>query len=89
MRFTATTLSKLETILEEIGYSVRYEKGSFNSGYCLVENKKIAVVNRFFDTSARCNSLVEILSKIEFDAASLSEKSADFYQKLLKNQSEV
>ena len=84
MRYTQTTLKKLEELLEEIGYAVRYEKGQFNSGYCLVENRKIAVVNKFFDTEARCNSLADIVWKIEPDPARLSEKSVDFLQKLRK-----
>ena len=85
MRYTQTTLKKLEELLEEVGYAVRYEKGQFNSGYCLVENRKIAVVNKFFDTEARCNSLADIVGKIGPDPAQLSEKSADFLQKLRKN----
>jgi hypothetical protein len=63
MRYTATTLKKLEALFEELDYTVRYEKGSFQSGYCLVENKRIAVINKFFDTEARINTLLDILSR--------------------------
>lgn len=82
MRYTQTTLKKLEDLLEELGYTVRYEKGQFNSGYCLVENRRVAVVNKFFDTEARCTSLADILTKIEVDPARLSEKSAEFFEKI-------
>lgn len=85
MRYTQTTLKKLEELLEETGYTVRYEKGQFNSGYCLVENRKIAVFNKFFDTEARCTSLADIVGKIEIDPTHLTEKSADFLQKLKKH----
>ena len=81
-KYTKTTLKKIEELFKEIEYTIRYEKGSFQSGYCIVENRKIAVVNRFFDTEARINCLLEILGSIEIDLASLSDKSAALYKKI-------
>lgn len=84
-KYTKTTLQKIETIFEELDYKVRYEKGSFKSGYCLVENKNIAVVNRFFDTEGRINVLLEILSSFEgIDETIFTEKTLDFYKKIMK-----
>ncbi|WP_116127393.1 hypothetical protein [Lewinella sp. IMCC34183] len=62
---TATTrnLKKLETLLKELGYAVRYEKGNFTSGYCLVEQRRIAIVNRFYDTEGRVGVLLDILAE--------------------------
>lgn len=81
MRYTQTTLKKLEEVFSELDYTVRYEKGNFQSGYCLVENRRIAVVNKFFDTEARINCLIDILSNIEYDPQSLTEASRDLIQK--------
>ena len=78
-KYTKTTLQKLETIFQEIGYKVRYEKGSFQSGYCMVENRKIAVINRFFDTEARINVLLEILGTIEEDMKFILEKQGNLF----------
>jgi len=75
MRFTQTTLKKIESTFSELGYSVRYEKGNFQSGYCLVENRNIAVINKFFDTEARINTLIDILSTIEVEALNLPEET--------------
>lgn len=86
-KYTKHSLKKIEQILEEIGYSIRYERGNFNSGYAIVENKKIAVVNKFFDTEARINCLLEIISTIEVDKEQLSEKSLEFYKKINKSLS--
>ena len=49
MKYTQTTLDKLETIFEEAGYVVRYERGTFQSGYCILEEKKVVVLNKFFN----------------------------------------
>jgi hypothetical protein len=46
-KYTPNTLKKLEQLFEEMSYIIRYEKGNFNSGYCLLEEKKIVVINRF------------------------------------------
>ncbi len=82
-KYTKNNLKKLEELFKEIGYTVRYERGNFQSGYCIVEHKKIAVINKFFDAEARINSLLEILNSIEVDAAELQDKTAAFYKKTL------
>lgn len=56
-------LKKMETLAKELGYKVRYEKGNFQSGYCLVEHQRVAIVNKFFDTEGRINVLLDILSQ--------------------------
>ena len=86
MRYTQTTLKKLEQLFDELDYAVRYEKGNFQSGYCLVESRKIAVVNKFFDTEGRINCLLDILSKMDLDTDVLSEKSRDLVEKWRKSQ---
>jgi len=47
MKYTQTTLDKLETIPEQSGYVLRYERGTFQSGYCILEEKKVIVLNKF------------------------------------------
>lgn len=84
MKYTRTTLEKTQNIFKENGYTVRYEKGNFQSGYALVENKKIVVINKFFDVEARINTLIEIMNQVELDFSLLSEKSVEFHKKVQK-----
>lgn len=84
MRYTQTTLKKIEEVFDELDYAVRYEKGSFQSGYCLVESRRVAVVNKFFDTEARINTLLDILTKIEFEPENLSDNARDLLGKWRK-----
>lgn len=96
MNYTKHTLQKIEELLEELGYKVRYEKGSFQSGYCLVENTKIVVVNKFFETESRINTLIDIIDKIESSQTSdklnnqqnLTEKSQKTYKEIRKKVAE-
>jgi hypothetical protein len=64
IKFTKHFLKKLEDLLAELGFVVRYEKGSFQSGYCLVENRNILVVNKFFDTENRILVIFEIIQSL-------------------------
>ena len=82
-KYTKHQLKKIEGLLEALGYTIRYEKGNFQSGYALVENKKIAVINKFFDTEARINSLFDIVSTVEIDTETLNEKNQSYYNLLM------
>ena len=85
MKPTVTNLKKLEELFHQLSYTVRYERGNFQSGYCIVEDRKIAVINKFFDTEARINTLLEILSTMEVDTSKLSEQGLAIYQMLAES----
>ena len=84
MKPTRTNLRKLEDIFRDLAYTVRYEKGNFQSGYCVVENRNIVVISKFFDTEGRMATLIEILAGISIDPESLSETSRHMIQTLQK-----
>jgi hypothetical protein len=86
IKYTKPTLHKLEEIFHDLKYIIRYEKGTFNSGYCIVEDTHVVVVNRFFDTEGRVTVLLEILNSIILDDSQLNEKHRHFYKNLLRNQ---
>lgn len=77
-RYTPTTLNKLEQLFREGDFLVRYEKGNFKAGYCILHDKRVVVINKYFDTESRINSMLDILSEIELDESKLSEVSRDF-----------
>lgn len=80
--FTNHTLEKLETLLKEVGYSVRYEKGNFKTGACMIESSKIVVVNKFSNLETKIISIIELLKSIDLDDSLLSEKNKSFYYSL-------
>jgi hypothetical protein len=81
-KYTKYLLEKIEQLFGELGYTVRYERGSFQSGYCLVHQQRIVVINKFFETEARINTLLEILDTLSVDTASLSPTSQQTYEKI-------
>jgi len=81
-KYTANTLKKMEQLFEEANYTIRYERGNFNSGYCILEDRRVAVINRFLDMEGRINVLVEILPTINVNEGELSTEMLKWYKHL-------
>jgi hypothetical protein len=83
-KYTRQSLKKVEEIFKEMSFKILYEKGNFQSGYCIVDNKDIIVINKFFDIEGRINVLVEIIEKLNIQEAGLSENNVQTLRKLRK-----
>lgn len=57
-------MNKLVERVRSFGYVVRFEKGNFKSGYCILENKSVVIINKFHDVGARIDTLRLILAQI-------------------------
>lgn len=75
LKFTKPFLESLEQIVAETDYLLRYEKGNFKSGYCVLNESKVIIINKYFTLEGKIYSLAEIIRIIPFDEALLSEKS--------------
>jgi hypothetical protein len=87
VKYTNQFLTKLEELIAESDYILRYEKGNFKSGYCLLKDQKIMIVNKFFAVEGKINALLDILKGIELDTTKFTEKSLKLYEEL--SQAEV
>lgn len=81
-KYTPTALKKIEQIYDEAKYLVRYEKGNFASGYCVLEHKKVVVVNKFLNVEGRINALLEILPSIIVEPETFSGESLKLLDQL-------
>ena len=79
MKYTQSTLDKLEAITEQAGYVLRYEKGTFQSGYCILEERKVVVLNKFLQIEGRINTLIDLIPQLEIDTELLSDESKKMY----------
>jgi len=86
IKYTKHFLNKLEDVMSETDYILRYEKGNFQSGYCILNDSKIAIVNKFFALEGKVNSLVEIIRSIQCDTTKLSEGNKQLYAEITRNQ---
>lgn len=82
MKFTPASADKLENILTESNYGIRYERGTFQSGWCLLEQKKIVVLNKFLNVEGRINTLLELIPQIKIDFDKLTLESQKLYESI-------
>ena len=83
MKYTQSTLDKLQAIIEEAGYVLRYERGTFQSGYCILEEKKVVVLNKFLQIEGRINTLLDLIPQLNIQSELLSEEPQKFYSEII------
>ena len=85
-KVTPNNLVRLEKIFGETKYELRFEKGTFNSGYCVLEHKRVVVVNKFLNLEGRINTLLDILSTMQLDESMLSTESLKLYRQIVESR---
>ena len=82
IKYTNQFLSKLEDLIAESDYTLRYEKGNFKSGFCVLKDQKIIIVNKFYPTEGKINAMYDILRTVTLDTTRFTEKSLKLYEEL-------
>jgi hypothetical protein len=83
MKYTQTTLDKIERVLDEAEYIVRYERGTFQSGYCILEERKVVVLNKFLQMEGRINTLIDIIPQLKMHPEMLTPEARRVYDDVL------
>ncbi len=86
MKYTQATLQKIEKILDETGYVIRYERGTFQSGYCILEERKVVVLNKFLQLEGRINTLMDLVPQLAIKPEFLSAEAGKTYREVLSEQ---
>ena len=81
LSITNHTLDKLESLLKALDYRVRYEKGNFKTGACVLENSRVLVVNKFSNLESKIQGLADLIATLE-----VQDQLLDVKQKQLLNQ---
>ncbi|MBS1528708.1 MAG: hypothetical protein JSU01_00250 [Bacteroidetes bacterium] len=79
---TAHTLEKLETLLRSGGYKVRYEKGNFKTGACMLLSSKVVVVNKFSNLESKIHAIADLIRELDIDQNLLDDKQVVFLQQI-------
>jgi hypothetical protein len=82
IKYSKYFLNKLEDLFSESDYILRYEKGNFKSGYCIINETRVVVVNKFYSLEGKVNCLLDIIKSIDLNIKSLSPKNQKIYQEL-------
>ena len=67
VKYSKQFLHKLEDLMAETEYILRYEKGNFKAGYCILNTKRVAIVNKYYTHEGKINCLIDIIKSIDID----------------------
>lgn len=60
-------IDELKQVAAQLGVSVRFEKGDFKGGFCIVKENKIIVINKFANTQRKAAILATALKELGID----------------------
>lgn len=78
LSYTQHTLEKLEILFKSLGFKLRYEKGNFKTGACILEQSRVIIVNKFSNLENKIIALADLLQNTETDDSLLDEKQKAF-----------
>ncbi len=78
LSYTQHTLDKLEALLKSLGFKLRYEKGNFKTGACILQQSRVIIVNKFSNLENKVLVLADLLQNTETDDSLLDEKQKAF-----------
>ncbi|MCH6233424.1 hypothetical protein [Cognataquiflexum rubidum] len=74
VKYTKNFLDKIEDLFASSEYILRYEKGNFKSGYCVLKENKIVIVNKYYTLEGKINALLDIIKELGFSPKDFSDK---------------
>ena len=74
IKYTKHFLDKLENLFSASEYMLRYEKGNFKSGYCILKENKVVIINKYYTLDGKINALIDIIREIGFVPQDFNEQ---------------
>ncbi|MCH7414958.1 hypothetical protein MM213_15765 [Belliella sp. R4-6] len=87
IRYTKNFLDKLENLFAASEYILRYEKGSFKSGYCILKENKVVIINKYYTIEGKINTLIDIVKELNLNPKDFEDrKNQEFLGELQQTQ---
>lgn len=80
------TLKALESLASDSGILVRYEKGDFEGGFCVLKQERIIVINRKIAVQRKASILAAGLAEIGVTEEMLTPELRQFIEDELARQ---
>ncbi len=61
-------LQELKAVADQLGATVRFEKGDFKGGYCIVRDKKVIVINKMTNLQRKVMILSTALKELGIES---------------------
>lgn len=79
-------LKDLKALAAELGASVRFEKGDFKGGYCLLKESKVIVINRMANQQRKVMILSAALKELGIDQIYLTPKLREIIDEMIEEK---
>ncbi len=66
-----------------MGYIIRYERGNFQSGFCILEDRKVVVLNKFLQLEGRINTMIDLIPQLKIDIETLTPDSKKWFADIM------
>ncbi len=75
-------LDSLKALASQLGAKVRFEKGDFKGGYCILKENKVIVVNKMANTQRKVMILSRALKELGIDEIYLTPKIREVIEEM-------
>ncbi len=73
-------IEEFNALAGQLGITVRYEKGDFEGGYCILKDRKLLLVNRRLMPARKASVLAAALREIGLDNVFLKPALREFIE---------
>lgn len=73
-------MKELQTLAAQLGIKIRYEKGDFEGGYCVLKSERLLVINKKIPPNKRLSVLARGISEIGLNNIYLKPAIRDFIE---------
>lgn len=75
-------LQDLKAVANEMGATVRFERGDFKGGYCVLKESKVVVINKLSNLQRKVTTLAAALHELGIDKVYLTPKLREIIDEL-------
>ena len=79
-------IQDLRSVADQLGASVRFEKGDFKGGYCLLKESKVIVINKNANLQRKAMILTAALKELGVDEIYLNPKLREWIDEMGENK---
>lgn len=73
---------ELKALAAELGAKVRFEKGDFKGGYCIIKESRVIVLNKMANLQRKAMTLAAALKELGVEEIYLTPKIREFIEEL-------
>lgn len=73
-------IAELETLAHQLGATIRYEKGDFEGGFCILKDQKIILVNKKLIPNRKASVLALALAELGLDSVFIKPALREFIE---------